>query len=257
MLLGRDQILYIRISVADPWTPIGCLTTDGFNESAEMLDTTTRDNKGWSTSVPGRQSYNITFSGVQIKTTTTPFSYDFLTLFKRNKVRLYWKREIASQGLEQVGQGYIVSLSETADVGDYLSFDGEMVGYGLPVSSVDTQPPTAPTLGLGVQTEDYITLIWSESTDDVGVAGYNIYRNNTIYVTVGPVETFYLDYGIIDGQKYSYNVSAFDIAGNESALSNKVLSNTASKPGANYLLFENDINAVLLLEDGSPLLLET
>jgi hypothetical protein len=49
--------------------PIGCLTANSMEESSEFIDTTTRDNEGWTTSRPVMQSYNLSFSSLQVNTT--------------------------------------------------------------------------------------------------------------------------------------------------------------------------------------------
>ena len=93
---GSNRLLYIKWDGV--YLPIGCLTGDSFSESSEMLDTTTRDNAGWKTSVPTLQSYNISFDGLVINTSNiggdqTKISYDRLTLLKRNKTLIEWKKK--------------------------------------------------------------------------------------------------------------------------------------------------------------------
>jgi len=59
-----------------------------------------------------------------------------------------------------------------------------------------------------------IRLKWNASTDNVGVAGYRIFRND-ILIGISPT-TSYLDAGLLPGTVQVYRVSAFDAAGNES-----------------------------------------
>ena len=85
---GSNRILYIKID--ETYLPIGCLTSDSFSESVEMLTTTTRDNAGWATSTPTTQSYNISFDGLIINTffnggDFTKISLDKLRDLKRNR----------------------------------------------------------------------------------------------------------------------------------------------------------------------------
>ena len=65
---GEDRILYIKID--NLFVPIGCLTENSFSESVDTIDTTTRENMGWTSSRPVMQSYSISFNGIQILTTT-------------------------------------------------------------------------------------------------------------------------------------------------------------------------------------------
>ena len=62
MINGTYSVFYIKWQ--GNFLPIGCLTSDTFDEEIEMLDTTTVDNKGWKTSIPTKQNYNISFDGL-------------------------------------------------------------------------------------------------------------------------------------------------------------------------------------------------
>lgn len=237
-LEGDDRILYVKIS--STWVPLGCLESNSFSESAEMLPTTTRETGGWETSVPISQSYTIGFTGVQVKTIdNTKISYDSLKTYKRNKTLLDWKIQDAVSGLIDLGKAYISSLSETADAGDVLVFDGEMTGYGLPIQTTDSTPPSTPVLTLGAVDGDSVAMSWTAATDDVAVSYYKIYRNNVLYTTVIGSQLWYIDYGVVDGLSYNYNVSAVDTSDNEGGKSNKITSGIISKPTAEYFQFQD------------------
>lgn len=132
---GNDRILYIK--QLGNWLPIGCLTGNSLSESAEMLQTTTRDNDGWATSRPMMQNYSITFEGIQVNTTIaggtfTIASYDKLKLLKRLKTLLDWKIEGSTFPAVDYGKCYITEISESSSVDDFLTFTGSMTGYGIP-----------------------------------------------------------------------------------------------------------------------------
>ena len=76
---------------------------------------------------------------------------------------------------------------------------------------------------------DTIDLSWTASTDDTGVAGYNVYRDGTLLTNV-TTGTTYQDLGLTASTAYSYTVSAFDAAANESAQSNPAASATTMPP---------------------------
>lgn len=133
---GEDRILYLRINGA--YMPIGCLTENSFDESAEMLDTTTRDNGGWSTSRPVMQQYSISFSGIQLNSTVvggnfTVASYDKLKKLKRDKIQLEWKLQGTLYPVVDYGFCYINSLSEGNVVNEFMTFTGSLTGYGKPL----------------------------------------------------------------------------------------------------------------------------
>jgi chitodextrinase len=94
----------------------------------------------------------------------------------------------------------------------------------------DTSPPTVPA-GLIVtsQTSTSVGLQWTASTDNVGVTGYKIYRNgsNAPLATVASGTT-YQDNNVSANASYTYQVSAYDAAGNESAKSTAVVATTPS-----------------------------
>lgn len=134
---GSDRILYIKQN--GNWLPIGCLTSNSFAESSEMLPTTTRDNNGWSTARPTTQNYSISFEGIQINTMVasgafTVASYDKLKILKRDKMLLDWKIQGTLFPTVDYGKCYINELSEASAVDDFLSFSGSMIGYGIPLT---------------------------------------------------------------------------------------------------------------------------
>ncbi len=93
--------------------------------------------------------------------------------------------------------------------------------YNMLVSPPNTIPPTTPSNlngGSGAPTTAGVN--WSASTDNVGVAGYNVFRNGVqIGTTAG---TSYQDSGLTQATTYTYMVSAFDLAGNTSSPSQSV-----------------------------------
>jgi len=95
---------------------------------------------------------------------------------------------------------------------------------------VDTQPPSAPgNLTATAVSSSQINLSWTASTDNVGVAGYDVYRNG---VKVGSTtSTSYSDTGLAASTTYSYFVKARDAAGNESAASNTASATTQASGG--------------------------
>lgn len=79
----------------------------------------------------------------------------------------------------------------------------------------DGQAPTVPG-GLEARAGDQsVTLSWIVSTDNVGVAGYEVRRNEQLVATV--VTPAYSDSGLVNGTTYTYEVRALDLAGNNSA----------------------------------------
>src|SRR3989441_2597945 len=93
----------------------------------------------------------------------------------------------------------------------------------------DLTPPSVPTnLGTSAVSSSQMNLSWTASTDNVGVAGYNIYRGGSQIATTSL--TSYSDTGLSPSIAYVYQVSAFDAAGNVSAQSAPASAVTLSGP---------------------------
>jgi chitodextrinase len=97
----------------------------------------------------------------------------------------------------------------------------------------DTQSPTAPTsLTANAVNSSQVDLSWQASTDNVGVTGYTIYRDNAILTTVSGDTTSYSDTTVLESTTYSYTVDAFDAAGNYSAQSSPANVTTPAIPSS-------------------------
>ena len=125
-----------------------------------------------------------------------------------------------------LGQG-LYSLGLTTPSTSALSFPSldSGVNYAQLIldfqgSPNDTTPPSTPT-GLSaslVSSPLQVNLSWNASSDNVGVAGYTVYRNGAVLTTLPGTVTTYNDSAVTSGT-YSYAVDAFDAAGNHSAAS--------------------------------------
>ncbi len=83
---------------------------------------------------------------------------------------------------------------------------------------VDLVAPTVPS-GVAVTTDGASnTVTWTASTDDVAVAGYDVFRGGVLVGSVGAV-TSYTDSAVTNGAIYGYTVRARDTAGHASAQS--------------------------------------
>jgi len=91
--------------------------------------------------------------------------------------------------------------------------------------SIDTTPPTVPMNLTATAVSTQVKLSWTASTDNVAVAGYSVYRNSTIIAAVTS-GTSYSDAGLVPNTTYSYTVSAYDAAGNNSAQTSPVNATT-------------------------------
>lgn len=91
----------------------------------------------------------------------------------------------------------------------------------------DTEAPTVPGgVTATAVSMTQIDLTWTASDDNVGVAGYNIYRDGSKVGT--SVTAGYHDTELAVSTNYSYRISAYDAKGNESAKSSTVSASTNS-----------------------------
>jgi chitodextrinase len=99
----------------------------------------------------------------------------------------------------------------------------------------DTQAPTAPKgLKAAPISSTQINLLWTASTDNIGVTGYKIYQNN---IQIGSTaNTSYQATGLNANTSYSYRVAAYDAAGNTSAKSWGVTAKTQPSPSTVFTM---------------------
>ncbi len=112
--------------------------------------------------------------------------------------------------------------------------DGDWV-LVLEATSVppDTQAPSLPTgLSAPAVSASQIGISWTASTDNVAVAGYQIYRDGT-FISTTP-STSYTDGGLSQLTAYTYEVAAYDYSNNVSAKSAPLIVATTS-PGPTFV----------------------
>ncbi|SDP83158.1 glycosyl hydrolase family 18 protein [Lentzea jiangxiensis] len=89
----------------------------------------------------------------------------------------------------------------------------------------DTTPPTAPgTLRATAKDAGSITLAWTASTDDKGVANYDVYVGSAVKQTVSG--TTAVVSGLAPSTSYTFTVKARDVYDNVSAASNALTERT-------------------------------
>ena len=174
---------------------------------------------------------------------------------KWSKFEIYWHRSSGSDGRFWAAvNGEVIADYHGSTMGDYNlpitrifpnnaysggyatveshhtgfeMWDGFPCGDSVSCYNFDTAAPTLPT-SLMYKISKYSTaagvaLTWKGSSDNVAVAGYNIYRNGTkIGVTTTNKFNDVLS-GSAKGALYSYTVKAFDTAENLSSASTAAL----------------------------------
>ncbi len=121
------------------------------------------------------------------------------------------------------------TLTATNSVGSVTSQRIITVSPVEPPVVVDSTAPSIPTaLTSSSVTTTGVTLSWSPSSDNVGVTGYNVFINGAQVTSVN--STSYTDSALSASTIYSYTVSAYDAAGNQSLQSTPLSVTTLSTP---------------------------
>ena len=161
------------------------------------------------------------------------------------KITSMWGGTDTASGTTQkvVAQSYDTTIAAGASI--TIGFDASYSGtYADPSAcrlnsdpcdgSADVQAPTVPS-GLSVlsTTASAASLSWTGSTDNVSVAGYNVYSGSTMVATSpGTAATVT---GLAPSTSYSFTVRAYDEAGNLSASSAAVSATTLASTGGGHL----------------------
>ena len=133
-------------------------------------------------------------------------------------LRILYKYTLADRFIYS-GKSYKINSIET----DFYTGKSEIELINDYVNiPIDFEAPTTPTnvqLVQGSETSTSFSITWTASTDNVGVAGYNIDLNQgEIILSTGNVTTYEVT-GLSGQTTYSVRLSAFDASGNESELS--------------------------------------
>ena len=137
-------------------------------------------------------------------------------------------RRAGSTGFEFSGRIDDVRIANHALTQDQIQTD--MVTPLGAAPGPDTVAPSVPTglVATPVSTTQ-INLSWNASTDNVGVTGYQVFRNGQQIATT--TTTSFSNTGLTPATTYQYAVRASDAAGNTSALTTAV---SATTPAARH-----------------------
>lgn len=127
-------------------------------------------------------------------------------------------------------QGTDMSLTNGVP-GFYANGVAEFDDVSVTDSAVsDTQAPTVPTgLSASAVSSAQINLTWTASTDNVGVTGYDVFRDGSLIGSTAT--TSYSDSGLSASTTYSYTIKAKDAANNLSQASSPVSATTQASGG--------------------------
>jgi hypothetical protein len=109
--------------------------------------------------------------------------------------------------------GLVVVASDERNTNRYFHAELDLGGG----STADSAAPSVPTGVNGTaDSSTQVTVRWTASTDNVGVASYQVKRGGTV-VAPAATGTSFVDTTVSPSSTYTYTVSAVDAAGNRSA----------------------------------------
>ncbi len=189
------------------------ITATSYDTAASRLSMTLTNPAGTRTNMLGTSAaapQSVTVDGATVAPATSLFAYgmaaDSSWIYDPASSKLYIQ---------------VVQSSGSANV---------LVGFG-PAGPADTKAPTVPggVTATAVSTSQ-IDVGWTQSTDNVGVAGYHVRRDGAVVAIVGATTTAFGDTGLAAGSTHAYTVDAFDGAGKTSAQSGSVSATTSTAP---------------------------
>jgi chitodextrinase len=173
---------------------------------------------------------NINTNLILVKIVADPAGADTMTCYANPNLSdpTSWGAGL-TQTIDLSGTGAITGFSTAKTSNNtntnYIHFDEFRVALtwqgavGQAISTPDdVQAPTDPTSVIATpQSTTSILVNWTASTDNVGVTGYDVYRDGALVGS--PASNAFTDTGLAPSTLYTYTVKARDAAGNTSGVS--------------------------------------
>ena len=225
--IRRDGDLVATVGTVTSWSDLNVAAAQAYEYEVRALDA------AGNVSEP-----SDTASATVLDTTKPSIPGNLAATATSTQVDLTW--DAASDNVAVTGYRVYRDGAEIATLGAVTSYSDTSVtapGYDYVVRAFDaadnfsdpsntatatvpdTQKPTQPGgLAATAAGPNQVNLTWQASSDNIGVTGYEIYRDSALVGTAGPV-TSYADNGVAGSTTYSYTVRAVDAAENFSDLS--------------------------------------
>lgn len=126
--------------------------------------------------------------------------------------------KVTANGSAAINFANTSAIIRQSDISNVLGImNGAVIAIGTPTTGDNNAPSTPGNPRLVSSNKTSITFSWAASTDDVGVAGYNIYRDGVLINKTS--SNRFTDTGLTFKRYYSYSVSAYDNSGKTSPVS--------------------------------------
>jgi chitodextrinase len=254
---STDNVGVTRYEVFRNGNSVGSTTTTTFSDTSVAANTSyTYTVKAWDAAGnPSTSSSGLPVTTPPSPDTASPTAPTNLQLVGNayNKVDLSWTASSDNVGVTRydvlrggvaIGNTTSTTYSDTSVLPNntytYSVVARDAANNASPASSFisvttpnapDTMAPTAPTNLTATASSTQISLTWTASTDNIGVAYYKVFRDGVQLAVVNG--TSFDDATATPGQTYTYYVKAYDSVPNPSLPSNTVsatIPNVVSPP---------------------------
>ena len=128
---ATDVILELDTSANENYTKLFHATSANLSVSREMRDSTTKDSGGFSTSLAGLKSYEISGDGfVDISTNSNLETDELIDQMLADSPKVTLRFTIGNAGKQYTGEGFISSFSIDAGVEENATYSLTITGSG-------------------------------------------------------------------------------------------------------------------------------
>lgn len=139
---GKDFLWFIREEGEEDWMVVSCLTTNGFEGSRDDIDTSSKCDGDWGSSLSGTGSWTMSGDGNAIDSELNPSQVSYDKLFDLFVSGEIFETKLAEVGGTYVryGKGRISSHSETQANNAPFTFSTSVQGIGAPSKTEPVTP---------------------------------------------------------------------------------------------------------------------
>lgn len=194
-----------------------CTDTGG---GLNLSSVETNDWAGYRISVPAAGSYKVTYRVAALN------AGGIIRLEKQGGSPVFGTISVPQTSGWQTWTTISHNVTLPAGVID-IAIVGQVGGFNvnwfsIAANTTDTQSPTAPVnLRSTAITQTTVALAWDASTDNVGVAGYQIFNSSNVLIGSSTGTSTTLQ-NLSPNTSYTFTAKAYDAAGNFSGASNSV-----------------------------------
>jgi len=172
-----------------------------------------RGNTGWYFYLEYRQPYGTYFDNFSpgdpvVNGVTIRMAYDYSSLTQSQLL----DTTPGTSGFSDAALAVNRTVADPVANVSFTTLSVSSTGASVQITfGPDTQKPTTPgSFNATATSATSVSLTWAASSDNVGVAGYRVYRDGNVIPIATTTSTSYADSGLTPSTTYSYSVVAYD-----------------------------------------------